>query len=83
MQTEIKDNSKTKCVDLKNHKVRDFHERGEFKVCYYPSTETLADIFTKALGPTLFSQVSRAVERCAVGAGHWRWQCRRSRYLAS
>jgi hypothetical protein len=52
--TEIKGNYKTKSVDLKYHKVRDFHERGEFKVCYCPSTENLADIFTKALGPTLF-----------------------------
>ncbi|KAE8903546.1 hypothetical protein PF005_g21281 [Phytophthora fragariae] len=52
--TEIKGNYKTKSVDLKYHKVRDFHERGEFEVRYCPSTENLADIFTKALGPTLF-----------------------------
>ncbi|GMF44882.1 unnamed protein product [Phytophthora fragariaefolia] len=52
--TEIKGNFKTKIVDLKYHKVCDFHERGEFEVRYCPSSENLADIFTKALGPTLF-----------------------------
>ncbi|KAE8972041.1 hypothetical protein PF011_g25800 [Phytophthora fragariae] len=52
--TEIKGNYKTKSVDLKYQKVRDFHERGEFKVVYCLSNENLADIFTKALGPTLF-----------------------------
>ncbi|RAW26754.1 hypothetical protein PC110_g16841 [Phytophthora cactorum] len=29
--TEIKGNYKTNSVDLKNHKVRDFHKRGEFE----------------------------------------------------
>ncbi|OWZ03366.1 Retrovirus-related pol Polyprotein [Phytophthora megakarya] len=52
--TKIKGNYETKSVDLKYDKVRDFHERGEFKVCYCPSAENLADIFTKALGLTLF-----------------------------
>ncbi|GMF24868.1 unnamed protein product [Phytophthora fragariaefolia] len=52
--TEIKGNYNTKSVDLQYHKVRDFHERGEFEVRYCPSNENLADIFTKALGPTLF-----------------------------
>ncbi|KAE8975051.1 hypothetical protein PR001_g25156 [Phytophthora rubi] len=52
--TEIKGNYKTKSVDLKYHKVHDFHERGEFEVRYCPSSENLADIFTKAVGPTLF-----------------------------
>ncbi|GMF60153.1 unnamed protein product [Phytophthora fragariaefolia] len=52
--TEIKGNYKTKSVGLKYHKVRDFHERGEIEVRYCPSSENLADIFTKALGPTLF-----------------------------
>lgn len=54
MLTEIKGNYKTKTVDLKYHKVRDFHERGEFEVRYCFSTDNLADIFTRALGPTLF-----------------------------
>ncbi|KAG4039812.1 hypothetical protein PC123_g24640 [Phytophthora cactorum] len=41
-------------MDLKYHKVRDYHERGEFEVRYCPSTDMLADIFTKSLGPTPF-----------------------------
>ncbi|KAG4043721.1 hypothetical protein PC123_g20813 [Phytophthora cactorum] len=54
--TEIKGNYKTKSVDLKYHKVRDFHKCGEFDVRYCPSTDMLADIFTKPLGPTLFKK---------------------------
>ncbi|POM59445.1 polyprotein [Phytophthora palmivora] len=54
--TGIKGNYKTKSVDLKYHKVRDYHERGVFKVCYCPSADMLADIFTKPLGPTLFKK---------------------------
>ncbi|POM78390.1 Retrovirus-related Gag-pol Polyprotein [Phytophthora palmivora] len=41
---------KTKSVDLKYHKVRDYPQRGEFEVRYCPSTDMLADIFTKPLG---------------------------------
>ncbi|KAG6590866.1 Retrovirus-related Gag-pol Polyprotein [Phytophthora cinnamomi] len=52
--TEVDGNYKTKSVDVKYHKVRDFHERGEFEELYRPSSENLADIFTKALGPTQF-----------------------------
>ncbi|KAG3078752.1 hypothetical protein PI124_g18684 [Phytophthora idaei] len=51
--TEMKGNYKTKSVDLKYHKVRDYHERGEFEVPYCPSTDMLTNIFTKPLGPTL------------------------------
>ncbi|KAG3243823.1 hypothetical protein PI124_g11371 [Phytophthora idaei] len=54
--TEIKGNYKTKSVDLKYHKIRNFHERGEFEVRYCPSTDMLADIFTKPLSPTLFKK---------------------------
>ncbi|RAW40198.1 hypothetical protein PC110_g3586 [Phytophthora cactorum] len=54
--TEITGNYKTKVVDLKYHKVCPFHKRGEFEVRYCPSTDTLADIFTKPLGHTLFKK---------------------------
>ncbi|OWZ16541.1 LOW QUALITY PROTEIN: Retrovirus-related Gag-pol Polyprotein [Phytophthora megakarya] len=52
--TKAKGNYKTKSVDLKYHKVRDYHERDEFEVRYCPTTEMLADIITKALGPKVF-----------------------------
>ncbi|OWY92083.1 polyprotein [Phytophthora megakarya] len=52
--TKIKGKYKTKSVDLKYHKVRDYHERGEFEVRYCPTTAMLADIFTKALEPKVF-----------------------------
>ncbi|GMF28765.1 unnamed protein product [Phytophthora fragariaefolia] len=64
--TEIKGNYKTKSVDLKYHKVRDFQERGEFEVRYCPSSENLADIFTKALGPTLFRKFRQRMNVMAL-----------------
>ncbi|KAG2781450.1 hypothetical protein PC129_g20327 [Phytophthora cactorum] len=54
--TEIKGNNKTKSVNLKYHKARDYHERGEFEARYCPSTDMLADVSTKPLGLTLFKK---------------------------
>ncbi|GMF18007.1 unnamed protein product [Phytophthora fragariaefolia] len=47
-------------VDLKYHKVRDLYERGDFAVRYCPTTDMLADIFTKPLGSTQVLQTARA-----------------------
>ncbi|KAE8998920.1 hypothetical protein PR003_g19862 [Phytophthora rubi] len=52
-----KGNYKIKGVDLKYHKVRDLYERGDFAVRYCPTTDMLADIFTKPLGATQFSKL--------------------------
>ncbi|KAG3092254.1 hypothetical protein PI124_g16913 [Phytophthora idaei] len=54
--TKIKRSYKTKSGDLTYHKVHDYQERGEFEVRYCPSTDMVAVIFTKPLGPTLFKK---------------------------
>ncbi|OWZ12549.1 LOW QUALITY PROTEIN: Copia type Polyprotein [Phytophthora megakarya] len=48
---------KVKSLDLKFHKIRDFVERGVFKVEYCPSEDNIADIFTKLLGPQQLSKL--------------------------
>ncbi|KAE8999541.1 hypothetical protein PR001_g19029 [Phytophthora rubi] len=48
---------KVKGVDLKYHKVKDLYERGDFDLVYCPTTDMLADIFTKPLGATQFCKL--------------------------
>ncbi|GMF23102.1 unnamed protein product [Phytophthora fragariaefolia] len=52
-------NFKVKGVDLKYHKVKDLYERGDFDVVYCPTTDTLADIFTKPLGAIQFCKLRK------------------------
>jgi hypothetical protein len=47
--------SRTKHVDIKAHVVRERVETGEQEVIYKPSSEQLADAFTKNLGPIKFA----------------------------
>lgn len=54
-----KGNFKVKGVDWKYHKVKDLYERGDFDVIYCPTTDMLADLFTKPLGPTQFCKLRR------------------------
>ncbi|KAE9283969.1 hypothetical protein PR003_g26983 [Phytophthora rubi] len=54
---QVSSSYKVKSVDLKFHKIRDFVERDVFLVEYCPSTDNIADIFTKPLGPQQFCKL--------------------------
>ena len=41
-------------IDIKYHFIREQVQRGNIQLVYLPTSEMLADIFTKALGPILF-----------------------------
>ena len=41
--------SKTKHIEIHHHFIRDIAEKGKISLHYIPTTEQLADIFTKAL----------------------------------
>ena len=45
-----KHNSRVKHIDIRHHFVRECVENGDIVVRYIPSSENLADIFTKPLG---------------------------------
>jgi hypothetical protein len=53
--------SRTKHVATRYFAVRQFVENGEIMVTYIPSTEQLADIFTKPLTADLFVKLTRAL----------------------
>ncbi|OWY94576.1 LOW QUALITY PROTEIN: Retrovirus-related pol Polyprotein, partial [Phytophthora megakarya] len=63
---EVSSGYKVKSLDLKFHKIRDFVERGVFKVEYCPSEDNIADIFTKPLGPQQFSKLRLCLNVMAV-----------------
>ncbi|POM64748.1 LOW QUALITY PROTEIN: Polyprotein [Phytophthora palmivora] len=54
---EVSSNYEVKSVDLKFHKIRDFVSRKVFRVKYCASDESVADIFTKPLGPQHFRKL--------------------------
>jgi len=43
-----------KHIEIRYHYIREQIEKGEVKVFAVPTTENIADMFTKNLGPTLF-----------------------------
>jgi hypothetical protein len=45
---------RAKHIDIRHHFIREHKERGEIEVCYVPTNEQPADIFTKALGAKRF-----------------------------
>jgi hypothetical protein len=49
-----KHHERAKHIDVQHHYIREVVEKGTVKVQYIPTTEQLADIFTKALGPHKF-----------------------------
>ncbi len=52
---------RTKHIDVRYYFVREKVEEGKIKLTYCPTTEMIADIFTKALGPILFAKFVKAL----------------------
>ncbi|OWZ17082.1 Copia type Polyprotein [Phytophthora megakarya] len=77
-----KGNYKIKGVDLKYHKMRDLYERGDFDIYYCPTTDMLADIFTKPLGTMQFCKLRKLLNvvriLCWMAATTKQWFAKRT-----
>mgnify|MGYP000992362219 CR=1 FL=1 len=52
---------RTKHIAIRYHFTRELYESGEFEICYVPSEEELADVFTKALTANKFKHLREAI----------------------
>ena len=49
--------SKTKHIEIRYHFIRDCYEKGKIEVKYVPTTNQIADVFTKPLDPSTFQRL--------------------------
>ena len=56
-----KDHGKVKHIDIRHHYIRDLLESGAIAIEYVPSTENLADLFTKPLPRDLHHRLLTAL----------------------
>ena len=54
-------NKLTKHIDIRYHFVRHYISEKTAELFYVPSSENVADIFTKALGPEVFNRLAEKV----------------------
>jgi hypothetical protein len=59
-----KHNSRVKHIDIRHHFIRDCVENGEIIVHYVPSSENLADVFTKPLGRIIHHRACVMLRLC-------------------
>ena len=58
--------SRTKHIDIKHHFIRDHVVKGDIELEFVPTTDQLADIFTKPLDEKTFVSIRRRIGMCDV-----------------
>ena len=61
-----RDHPKTKHISIKFHYIRELIDSGEIKVQYCPTSEMLADIFTKGLSAEKFNKLRSMLGVCSM-----------------
>ena len=61
-----KDHPKSKHIDIKYHFIRELVINNEIKIEYCPTTDMLADIFTKGLTADKFVKLRNMLGLCTV-----------------
>ena len=61
-----RDHPKTKHISIKFHYIRELIDSGEIKVQYCPTSEMLADIFTKGLSAEKFYKLRSMLGVCSM-----------------
>ena len=54
-------NARSKHIDIRYHFIKESIKNNEVKMNWVPTSEQLADILTKPLGPTLFKKFRDAI----------------------
>ena len=58
--------SKTKHIEIRHHFIRDHVTKGDIELKYIESKSNLADIFTKPLPESEFSNLRRKLGMCSI-----------------